>query len=477
MAISIDWGTKVIFVPKSDTTLIQSSPSEIRQLDLNTFRLAIKELESGDVGVLYLPTHNHYTTISVGGVTLARVIEIINGYSVTFEDGTYAVNLVGANSNVGDKVNVNQVSVRSSNSAGLIQQAELESLKYQVESMRTSHQGFGNSFYVSTAGSDNNSGTASTSPKRTIAAALAMCESGRGDIIYLLAPGSGVGTFAENILLNKEDVHLRGPGRGVSIQPTSGVPISVSADNCSVIGMKVLSAVGSSDDCMVVDGRFVKLDGLYIVGADIGGATPVGTGNGIHFRGGDYSRVEDCVIEKCGGNGVLLTDIGLANGAPREVYFNDNLIYYNRGCGIKFTGASANSTRLNWLENNAITHNSQYGVWIGENTQRTVVRASNYIKDNATYPTGDVDPTRELYLAVGVDAMIDNMADTMPTTISSAVWANATGAEVAIRMAEAWGRLGLDPSKPLNTGQTSITFGQIVMALTGDATNTTVTRQ
>jgi hypothetical protein len=61
--------------------------------------------------------------------------------------------------------------------------------------------------------------------------------------------------------------------------------------------------------------------------------------------------------------------------------------------------------------------------------------------------------------------------------IAEAVWANPAGAEVAIRLAEAWGRLGLDPSKPLNTGQTSITFGQIVMALTGDTSNTTVTRQ
>jgi hypothetical protein len=44
---------------------------------------------------------------------------MINNYTVTFEDGQYAVNLVGANSNIADVVNVNQVSVRSANSAGL----------------------------------------------------------------------------------------------------------------------------------------------------------------------------------------------------------------------------------------------------------------------------------------------------------------------------------------------------------------------
>lgn len=74
-------------------------------------------------------------------------------------------------------------------------------------------------------------------------------------------------------------------------------------------------------------------------------------------------------------------------------------------------------------------------------------------------------------MTVSAAAQLDQVS------IGSAVWANATGAAVAVKLAEAWGRLGLDASKPLVTGQTSITFGDIVMALTGDATSTTVTRQ
>lgn len=119
MAISINWGTKVISIPRNDMTLIQSVPTEIRQLNLDTFRLTLRNLEDSDDGMAFERTHKHNTSVTVGGVTLARVIEMINGYSITFEDGQYAVNLVGANSNVGDVVNVNQVSVRSANSAGL----------------------------------------------------------------------------------------------------------------------------------------------------------------------------------------------------------------------------------------------------------------------------------------------------------------------------------------------------------------------
>jgi hypothetical protein len=120
VSITIDWGTRVISIPKADMTLIQSSPFEIRQLDLDAFRLALKAMEESDEGMVFPDTHRHNTAVTLGGITIARVIEIINGYTVTFEDGQYAVNAVGANSNLADVLNLNQVSLRSFNSAGLI---------------------------------------------------------------------------------------------------------------------------------------------------------------------------------------------------------------------------------------------------------------------------------------------------------------------------------------------------------------------
>ena len=130
MAITIDWGNKNIMVPRNDMVLVQIAPTEIRTLDLNQFRLELKDLEDDDVGMSFPTTHKHNTTVNVGGVELARVIEIINGYTVTFEDGQYAVNLSGANSNVGDVTNVNQVSVRSANSAGLVSSQAIEFGEY-----------------------------------------------------------------------------------------------------------------------------------------------------------------------------------------------------------------------------------------------------------------------------------------------------------------------------------------------------------
>jgi len=118
--VSINWGTYVISVPKSGLTLIQLYPLEIREMDINWFRLQLKDLEDSDEGMACPDTHRHNTEVTLAGLTFARVVEILDPYTITFEDGQYAVNLVGANSNIADKVNVNQVSVRSQNSAGLI---------------------------------------------------------------------------------------------------------------------------------------------------------------------------------------------------------------------------------------------------------------------------------------------------------------------------------------------------------------------
>jgi hypothetical protein len=119
--VTIDWPAKIINVPKTATTLVQTDPFEIRELDIDAFRLRLKDLEDDVEGIPWPTTHNHNTIVTVGGVTLARVVEIINGYTITFENGNYAVNLVGANSNIADVTNLNYVQVRAANSAGLVE--------------------------------------------------------------------------------------------------------------------------------------------------------------------------------------------------------------------------------------------------------------------------------------------------------------------------------------------------------------------
>ena len=122
MATSIDWGTKVISVPKADLTLVSGT---LYELDTAAFRLELKDLEDSDDGMPFPDTHVHNVPVTVAGVTYARTIEIVNGYSVEFEDGQYSVRLVGSNNNIFDVENgilvpTGLVTVIPTNAAGLI---------------------------------------------------------------------------------------------------------------------------------------------------------------------------------------------------------------------------------------------------------------------------------------------------------------------------------------------------------------------
>ena len=117
--ITINWATKIITVPQADLTLVSGS---LYELDVDVFRLALKDIEDSDEGMNFTDTHRHNTTVSLSGVTYARSVEIINGYTVTFQDtGTpYRVRCVGANHNISDVQNLNNVSLIVGNAAGLI---------------------------------------------------------------------------------------------------------------------------------------------------------------------------------------------------------------------------------------------------------------------------------------------------------------------------------------------------------------------
>lgn len=123
MAISVDYITKVISIPQADLSLVGGS---FYEMDINWFRLQLKDWEDEENNIFMVDTHEHNPPVEIGGVTIARVVRIINGYTVTFENGSYVVTLTGANSNIMEVTNLNSVSVRSANSAGLVQNPELQ---------------------------------------------------------------------------------------------------------------------------------------------------------------------------------------------------------------------------------------------------------------------------------------------------------------------------------------------------------------
>lgn len=115
--LTINWLTRVIYVPQAYLTPLGGLRYE---LDVDQFRLDLKDIEDSEEGMAFDDTHRHNTQVTLGGVTYARTLEIINGYTVEFENGTYQVNCVGANHNILDVKVVNSVSLVVGNSAGLI---------------------------------------------------------------------------------------------------------------------------------------------------------------------------------------------------------------------------------------------------------------------------------------------------------------------------------------------------------------------
>jgi len=113
--LTVNWETRVITIPQSFLTPVVGTNYA---LDTDAFRKALKDIEDSE-GISFPDTHRHNTAVTLGGIIYTRFIEIINGYTVTFENGAYAVSLTGSNNNILDVTNLNYVSVRSSNSAGL----------------------------------------------------------------------------------------------------------------------------------------------------------------------------------------------------------------------------------------------------------------------------------------------------------------------------------------------------------------------
>lgn len=117
--ISVNWVTRVIFVPQSYLTPLGGG---VFELNTDTLRLDLKDLEDDpDEGLAYPATHINNSPVTLAGVTFARFLEFVNGYTIEFEDGAYRVSLAGSNNNVGDVAVVNNVSIISNNSAGLIE--------------------------------------------------------------------------------------------------------------------------------------------------------------------------------------------------------------------------------------------------------------------------------------------------------------------------------------------------------------------
>ena len=128
MAITVNWATKVVFIPENEPSVSSVVGASHYEYDLDLLRLELKAIEGSEEGMPFVDIHQHTTSFTIGNIELARVVAIINGYTIEFENGNYQVDLVGANADIHLNRVVNDVSLNTGNTAGLITTATTISL-------------------------------------------------------------------------------------------------------------------------------------------------------------------------------------------------------------------------------------------------------------------------------------------------------------------------------------------------------------
>jgi hypothetical protein len=130
----------------------------------------------------------------------------------------------------------------------------------------------GKVFYVDLSrGSDSSKGTNASYPLKTIPAALALCSSGRGDIIVV----SGQGSVSESIRITKDAVSI----------------VSLSGNDSPCGGYTRLSTTATVLGIFVIDANKVRIEGIRL--------TVPGGGRGVNIRDESGASYQ-CVLRKLG---------------------------------------------------------------------------------------------------------------------------------------------------------------------------------
>lgn len=122
---TVAWDTRIITVPQSYLTFLSG---DSYQLDTNAFRISINDIEDSEQGQVHPQILVHKTSTTLDGIEYVRIVEFVNGYTITFEEigSPYKVILNGSNNNILTVTNLGTVQVAPSNSAGLVNLAELQ---------------------------------------------------------------------------------------------------------------------------------------------------------------------------------------------------------------------------------------------------------------------------------------------------------------------------------------------------------------
>lgn len=257
---------------------------------------------------------------------------------------------------------------------GLFQ--SMEDTRYAIEALRSTHQGAGTTFYVDPLGGlDTNTGRSAISSLQTIAAAHTLCRDGANDVIQVINPSAAGVVMNETINITKNNVHFRATSRDITFKPavTGGPIMNISGYSCSVLGPLIdgdrNGGGNTAEYCMEISGKFCLIGYVWAKQA---------TKSCIRVTGGDYHVFIDPEFEKANEHGILIEDLGLPSGSPREItvrgYGN---IYLNDKSAIKIgdngTGPKGSTTRIIRVLEGNLSDNGEYAVDVGQYADKVLI--------------------------------------------------------------------------------------------------------
>jgi hypothetical protein len=462
MAISIDYNTNIIFVPKTYTQFVSIDPQtglEIRQISLTTFAQDLADLQDDPEGA-WAPTAFQYTApISVGGVQLAPVVVILSPYIVEFEDGQYAVQLNGANTNVQDKVVVNQVSIRPNNSAGLTFSDSINSQSFT-----------GAMVWVDSI--DGEAGTQfprGTPPNAVNNVTDAITIAIREGLHKFHVGGSFVATG--NVGIDRYYITAQTPADGVIT--ASNLLVDDSGFERISIGGSI-SGYGAFYQCFLGEASpFTGVQGIFQsciikgnITLDASATMPIIFTDCSSGIAGTSRPILNCNSTAAGINfrryagGLAVTNFNNASGS---------MTLDLMGADVSIDSNTCTAGELVVRGNGRLTDENGNLIANGD----SVINGGLSIR-NLTIFNGNVDAT----------AVVDN------TAIAEAVWnqltannvtPSSTGTalnEIIAKLMELWQIQGLDSSNPLTITETQRVAGTVDLAISGDGETTSiVTRQ
>ena len=415
--LKFDFYNSIIEVPAPDTTLdMQYLINEIRDTeDELSPGLAYNKIADAsgkdDLG---------------GGIYTAITVRLLDNWRVRFEarSGPETVqcfitggNLVGGPGGNPIAPSAYTQVIQQSSAAGVIATptttTENINLRYLIGSLTSRQRALGNIFYWDpVTGSDNNNGQTPSTAVATFAKAQDLAVSGNNDVIFCLASHpSGTTTTNETLTITKNNLKIRGPGAIFKIQPTTPNvnTIAINADNVEVSGLVISTANSGTGNAISVVGNNAFIQDCWITDS---------RNHGIDVSSSNLSVITLSVIEHCVANG-----INLGNNTTQTTI--SKCIIFDNANGVNLSGSSLQD---NVMENNLVYKHLSYGINIGSNVLRTIVRGGHTFSKNNLGNINDL----------GTDTYIETQAGgASATEIADAVWDEVLGSHTILGSAAA----------------------------------------